>query len=110
MSGCCGMSLLLNFKTQLNNIFFENKIEGVNFILLNFTVFVMSLSIEIIDHQVKKKNRLMRSFVSTCLYFVGWIIMMLSMTANFYLILTIILAKFTVFYLFRNYEKDPMCC
>jgi magnesium-transporting ATPase (P-type) len=110
MSGCCGMSLLLNFKTHLNNIFFKNKIEGVNFILLNFTVFVMSLSIEFIDHQVKKKNRFIRSFVSTCLYFVGWVIMMLSMTANFYLILTIVLAKFTVFYLFRNYEKSEMCC
>ncbi|KAF9763609.1 hypothetical protein NGRA_1177 [Nosema granulosis] len=113
MSNCCGMSFILNFKTKIKNILFPNMIEGQDFILLNVMIFIVVIVTDYIHLNVKNTNRLLYSLISTGLYFIGWVLMMLSMSSNMYIILTILLAKFIGFYVSHRSSgilKKDICC
>lgn len=108
------MSFLLNFKTRVSNILFPNMIEKEEFILLNVMVFILVLVTDYIHLHVKNIERLLYSLIYTGLYFTGWALMMLSMSSNMYIILSILLAKFIGFYVAHpssaNLKRDFICC
>lgn len=113
MSKCCGMSLLMNFKTNIKNVLFPNAIEGGNFVLLTIAVFVVVLLTDYINLRLMDISRLNYAFVSTGLYFIGWALMMLSMSSNVYIILSILMAKFIGFYMShkcRLVGGKTICC
>lgn len=105
---CCGMSMVFNTNSYLSNVFFIDEVKGARFYTLLTFVFLFTLINDVIMHKIffyKKHNPLMLSLCEICVFAVAWMIMMISMTSNLYIMAAIMLGKFISKLLIHTRDK-----
>lgn len=100
-------SFLLNFDTSLENVFFKSKIPPPYFLIINITIVVFSLLNALASRKIKSKYAYGLFCAYNCLF--DWIVMMLIMTCNVYLLTSYIFSRFMCC-LLQSKIKTYSCC
>ncbi|EEQ82222.1 hypothetical protein NCER_101096 [Vairimorpha ceranae BRL01] len=107
-------SILLNTDTSLKNVFIKNNIPPLGFLTLNITLFIVIILNEIIivRLQKKKKYNLFRdikySLFLVYYYFFNYLVMMLTMTGNIFIICSYLTSKSMSFLITKRIKSS--CC
>ncbi|WUR05174.1 uncharacterized protein VNE69_12159 [Vairimorpha necatrix] len=108
-------SILLNSDISMRNVFFKNTISPLGFIILNITIVIFSIINDIFLYRIskKKKSGFMRDlrcslFIAYCHLF-RYLLMMLTMTGNVYIIGSYIISRFISTLITRKKEVEECC-